>query len=196
MLKRMRSYLILVAFLLLTCSLVFAQKPLPKDAREPYKVDDEKTLLESARSLMIADKYAALITVDDDGIPRARTVVTQLGTLDLTRPDKGLTVWILTRRSTRKIEQIKKNPKVTLYYNDDAKESYVTLMGTATIYTDPNNPEAKKFYTDEQAKYFWPDLKKDFAMISVKPMWMEVLIWPTIKNHPDNWRPQAVVFKY
>lgn len=182
--------------LLLTSGLTLAQQPLPKDVGESYRVHEEKSILESARALMISDKYAALVTADGEGSPRARTVVTQLGPMDLTRPDKGFTVWIMTRRSTRKVEQIRKNPNVTLYFNEDAKESYVTLMGTATIYTDPNHPEAKKFYTDEQAKYFWPDLKNDFIMISVKPKWIEALIMPTIKDHPENWRPQAVVFKY
>lgn len=33
-------------------------------------------------------------------------------------------------------------------------------------------------------------------MISVKPKWLEVMIWPTIKNHSENWRPQAVEFMY
>ena len=190
----MRFGIIILAVLLLTSGLAYAQKP--KDPLDLYRVDSETSILEAARKLMVSDKYAALVTVDGDDSPRTRTVLTQLGPADPSRPDKGFTVWIMTRRSTRKVEQIKKNPNVTLYYNDDLKESYVTLMGTATIYTDLDHPEARKFYTDEYAKYFWPDLKKDFIMISVKPKWMEVLIMPTIKNHPQNWRPQTVVFKY
>ncbi len=190
----MRFGLIIFTVLLLTSNLAYGQKP--KDPLDLYRVDTEASILDAARKLMVSDKYAALITVDGDSPPRARTVLTQLGPSDSARPDKGFTVWIMTRRSTRKVEQIRKNPNVTLYYNDDAMESYVTLMGTATIYTDPDHPEAKKFYTDEYAKYFWPDLKKDFIMIGIRPNWMEVLIMPTIKNHPQNWRPQAVVFKY
>ncbi len=191
---RMRSCLIIFTALILTSLLSYGQTPkVPVDL---YRVDTEASILDAARKLMISDKYAALITVDGDGSPRARTVLTQLGPSDPARPDKGFTVWIMTRRSTRKVEQIRKNPNVTLYYNDDAKESYVTLMGTATVYTDPDHPEAMKFYTDDYAKYFWPDLKNDFIMISVRPNWMEVLIIPTIKNHPQNRRPQAVVFKY
>lgn len=186
----MRTFLIIFA-MLLAVDLVSSQAP-----KDLYRVDEEAKVLEAARALITADKYAALITVDEDRVPRTRTVLTQLGPADPTRLDKGLTVWIMTRRSTRKVEQIRKNPHVTLYYNDDEKESYVSLMGTATIYTDPDHPEAKKFYTADYAKYFWPDLKKDFIMISVRPKWMEVLIMPTIKNHPENWRPQAVVFKY
>ncbi len=178
----MRFGLIIFTVLLLTSNLAYGQKP--KDPLDLYRVDTEASILDAARKLMVSDKYAALITVDGDGPPRARTVLTQLGPSDSARPDKGFTVWIMTRRSTGKVEQIMKNPNVTLYYNDDAKESYVTLMGPATI------------YTDEYAKYFWPDLKKDFIMIGVRPNWMEVLIMPTIKNHPQNWRPQAVVFKY
>ncbi len=190
----MRSSLATLILFLLSAGLALAQKPVASS--DLYRVDDEMKILESARALMIADKYAALVTADGDGPPRARTVVTQLGPLDESRPDKGFTVWIMTRRSTRKVEQVRKNPNVTLYYNDDAKESYVTLMGTATIYTNPNDPEARKFYNDEQAKYFWPDLKNEFIMISVTPKWIEALIMPTIKNHPQNWRPQAVVFRY
>ena len=189
----MRFTLIIFAVLVLISNLAYGQRPpVPTDL---YRVDEEASILDAARKLIVSDKYAALITVDGDGSPRTRTVLTQLDPADPSRPDKGFTIWIMTRRSTRKVEQIRKNPIVTLYYNDDARESYVTVMGTATIYTDPDDPEAKKFYTDEYAKYFWPDLKKDFIMISVKPKWMEVLIMPAIKNHPENWRPQAVVFK-
>ncbi len=188
------SLFLMLAFIWSMPIEVFGQKTkVPSDL---YRVDDEAAILAAARDLITADKYAAFVTVDKDGVPRARTVLTQIGPADASRPDKGFTIWILTRRSTRKVEQIRKNPNVTLYYNDDPNERYVTLMGTATIHTNPNHPEAKKFYDEAYAKYFWPDLEKDFIMISVRPKWLEALIMPTIKGHQQNWRPQAVVFRY
>lgn len=191
---RLRSCLLQLSIIgILAAGAQAQQLKVPTDL---YRVDDEAAILDAARALINADKYAAFVTVDANGAPRARTVLTQIGPADPSRADKGFTIWIMTRRSTRKVEQIRKNPRVTLYYNDDAKESYVTIMGVATIHTDPKDPEAKKFYDEGYAKFFWPDLEKDFIMISVKPIWLEALVMPVIKNNRDNWRPQSVVFKY
>jgi general stress protein 26 len=50
-----------------------------------------------------------------------------------------MTVWVMTRDSTRKVEQIRHHPQVTLYFNDDTKMSYLTIMGIARVHTDPED---------------------------------------------------------
>ena len=105
-----------------------------------------------------------------------------------------MTVWIMTRESTRKVEQIRRNPKVTLYFNDDEKVSYLSIMGTATVLTDPTDPQLKQFIDIEGYKeFFWPEFPKGFVMIRVKPRWLEFM-GNGIKNHMQHWRPQAVEF--
>lgn len=156
----MRLFVSALVLVLLATILVAAQNSRTKKKKELYRVDNETSIIAAARTLMTSDKNAALITVDADGVPRARTVLTHLGPADGSSPDKGMTVWIMTRRSTRKVEQISNNPNVTLYFNDDPKNSYVTLMGIATIHLDPNDKEAKKFTTMNMQNSFGLTFKK------------------------------------
>lgn len=161
---------------------------------------DPVAVLASARQLMEADSNAALVTVDADGRPRVRTVLTMLGDVDAADPGRGVTVWIMTRRGSRKVSQIADNAKVTLYYDDDAAVRYATLMGTAFVHTDPEHPDARRFYRsrlidEESIRYFWPAFPDDFAMIEVRADWLEYM--GQADHHPDaaTWRPQAVVFR-
>ena len=155
---------------------------------------DAQALLDSARSLMLADENVALVTVDEDGQPRVRTVRAFLDPVDPARPVGGVTVWVMTRLATRKIAQIRRAPHVTLYFNDDAKVSYATLMGVATVHTDHENPRARRHYDMEYARFFWPDFPRDFVMLEIRPRWLEFM-GPGVPNDRRTWRPQAVTFE-
>ena len=162
--------------------------------QELYKVAADSTILRAARALMIADSNVAVVTVDSMGQPRVRTTKAFVAPVDSIDPAKGVTVWIMTRLGTRKVAQMQKHPQVTLYFNDDKRVEYATLMGIATIHRDPNHPQAKAFYENGYKEFFWPDFPRDFVMIEVKPKWLEYL-GPEVAAHPTTWRPQAVVFK-
>lgn len=154
---------------------------------------DARTLLESARLLMLKDENVALVTVDSTGQPRVRTVRAFLDPVDPLRPASGVTVWIMTRMTTRKVDQIRQHPQVTLYFNDDARVSYASIMGTAVVHTDPNHPGAKRHYDEDYAKFFWPEFPRGFVMIEVRPRWLEYM-GPGVPNDRQTWRPQSVVF--
>jgi general stress protein 26 len=159
---------------------------------ELYKVASDAAILSAARALMIADSNVAVVTVDSTGQPRVRTTKAFVSPADSTDPAKGVTVWIMTRLTTRKVDQMRRHPQVTLYFNSDDRIEYATIMGTATIHRDPNHPQAKAFYEDGYKEFFWPDFPNDFVMIEVKPLWLEYL-GPMIAAHSSTWRPQAVV---
>jgi general stress protein 26 len=165
----------------------------PTPVSEFYKVAPDSAILSRARKLMLADSNVALVTVDATGQPRVRTVKAFVEPFESGRPEKGVTVWIMTRFTTRKVDQIRGNSNVTLYFNDDARIEYATIMGTAIVHTDPEHPVAKKFYQDGYAEFFWPEFPEGFVMIEVKPRWLEYL-GPGMAGHKDTWRPQAVVF--
>lgn len=154
---------------------------------------NDRALLDSARGLMSKDENVAMVTVDSDGQPRVRTVRAFLDPVDPSRPASGVTVWIMTRMTTRKVEQIRQHPHVTLYFNDDARLSYASVMGTAVVHTDPDHPGAKRHYDAEYARFFWPEFPRDFVMIEVRPRWLEY-IGPGVGNDNQTWRPQSVVF--
>ena len=164
----------------------------PKE--ELYRVDAPEAIVKAARKLMEADENVALITVDGKGQPRIRTVKAFLNPVDLNDSRKSMTVWVMTRESTRKVEQIRRHGQVVLYFNDDTKVSYLSVMGKARLHTDPENPKVKPFLQMEGYKeFFWPQFPKGFVMIEVVPNWIEFM-GPGIKNHKENWRPQAVEF--
>ena len=155
---------------------------------------DATDILDRARKLMLADGNVALVTVDDSGQPRVRTVRAFVDPVDPNNPASGVTVWIMTRFTTRKVDQIRQHQQVALYFNDDAQESYASIMGVATVHTDPGHAGAKRHYDEGIAKFFWPDFPRDFVMLEVKPRWIE-FIGPGVPNDDRTWRPQAVVFE-
>ena len=172
-----------------------ATKPCRVPTSELYKVASDSAILSAARALMVADSNVAVVTVDSIGQPRVRTTKAFVSPVDSTDPARGVTVWIMTRLTTRKVDQIRRHPQVTLYFNSDDRIEYATIMGTATIHRDPNHPQAKAFYEDGYKEFFWPDFPNDFVMIEVKPLWLEYL-GPTISGHANTWRPQAVVLAH
>ena len=194
----MRLRLLVLGVLALACKEPAAEKSAPTSGNrvptaELYKVASDSAILAAARALMLADSNVAVVTVDSAGQPRVRTTKAFVAPFDSLDPAKGVTVWIMTRLGTRKVDQIRRHPQVTLYFNDDKRVEYATVMGIATIHRDPNHPQAKAFYEDGYKEFFWPDFPNDFVMIEVKPLWLEYL-GPTIAGHKDTWRPQAVTF--
>ncbi len=154
---------------------------------ELYKADDETTILAAARAIIGDDPNCALITIDPEGQPRVRTV-------RASTPEEDMTIWIATRPSTRKVKQIQQNDKVALYFNDDAKSSYVSVMGRATLHDDLDTKEKKNFFDEDSLERFWPHFPDNYLLIRVEPIWIEVM-GHGIEGHPETWRPQAVVLE-
>lgn len=158
---------------------------------EIYRAADEQSIVLAARALMAADENAALVTVDADGQPRVRSVRAFLEDLDLADLRRSMTVWVMTRHSTRKVEQLRRNPKATLYFDDDAELSYLSIMGVAVVHTDPAVVATKPFYDDGHASFFWPKFPHDFVVLEIQPHWIEFM-GPGIPNHAEHWRPQGL----
>ena len=142
-------------------------------------------LLRAAREIMLAARYCALITVDDTGRPQART-------MDAFPPDEDMVVWMATNPKTRKVAEIRRDPRVTLYYYDAASQSYVTIAGRARLVDD--KIEKQKRWKEEW-KGFYPDRDASYLLVAVTPERLEVLS-PSrgIGNDPVTWRPPAVEF--
>lgn len=154
---------------------------------------DSAVVLDSADALITRHSTVGLVTVDEFNRPRVRTV-RAFRLKNPTTARERFTVFILTRTSTRKIDQIAKNPLVTLYFNEDQRAAYATIMGRATVHRDPKNPRLQSFLDSATVHFFWPAFPRDFVMLEVTPDWVE-FIGPGIWNDPNTWRPQAVVFE-
>jgi len=166
---------------------MFSAGGVAADPPEPelYSARPRDELVDAALSVIQKDAFPALVTVDSEGRPRARTV-------ELRPVVNELSFWVATLPTTRKVQQIRANPNVLLYFSVDGEGSYVSVMGSARLHTDL---ETKKRMTwrDESARAaLFPDYPDDYLLIEILPEWIEVG-GQGIEFHPDDWRPQAIV---
>lgn len=142
-------------------------------------------LIYAAREIMTAAGTCALITLDENN----RTMVR---TMDPFPPETGLTVWLGTHPKSRKVAQIKNNPKVTLYYLDSDASGYVVIHGTAQLVADQKEKEKR---WKEEWKTFYPNPSEDYILIKVTPERMEIISETRgILGDPETWKPPVVVF--
>jgi general stress protein 26 len=159
--------------------------PLHAGQDNPAASPAPSQILAVATDLIRAARYGTLVTVDEGGQPQARVV-------DPFSPEPDMTVWLATRPVTRKVAQIRKNPRVSLLWFDPARKGYVTLLGTATLVDDPAEkakrwkPEWKEFYDDENRG-------ADYLLIRVKPTRLEILSPADgLGNDPRTWLPLSL----
>ena len=138
----------------------------------------------AVRSVVAADSTAALVTVDAGGQPRIRSV-------DVRPLDNTLIFWVATKPNTRKVEQIRNNDRVALYFNRDAAGEYVSVMGTAVLVDDPETIARISWRDDAVRRQFWPDFPADYLLIKITPDWIEAVA-PGLEADADTWRPQAM----
>ncbi len=147
---------------------------------------ERERLIAAAREIMAAARYCALISLDSTGRAHARTI-------DPFLPDEHMVVWFATNPSSRKVTQIRRNHRVTLYYFDREGPAYVTLYGSARLVNDPS--EKAKRWKDEW-KGFYPDRAKDYLLVAVTPERLEIVSEKKgILGNPRTWIPPSVTFK-
>jgi len=148
----------------LSFPVITAQRPVwAQDKQSPVK--DRAKLIAAAREIMQAQTYCALITIDESGRPQART-------MNPFPPEEDMTVWFATNTNTRKVQQIRKDPRVCLYYADHSKATgYVALTGRAVLVEDMGEIlKRKRAYWDQA----FPGLK-NLVLIKVVPEQLDVL---------------------
>jgi general stress protein 26 len=160
-------------------------------AQAPRSVPNETRrgeLLTAARSIMVAARYATLATIAIDGsVPQARIV-------DPLTPDTGFVVWVATNPATRKVAEIQKSGRATLLYFDAKALEYVTLVGRATIVSDPT--EMGKHWKQDWDQFYPRGASgRKVVLIRVAPERVEV-VSPSRKivNDTVQWRPPTVRF--
>lgn len=174
----MKLKLFLLLSLTLVASAVQSQETKPSFSREQ--------LISTAREVIAASRYAALITMDSSGHAQARTV-------DPFAPDEDFIIWIGTNPRTRKVAEIRRNSRVSLYYFDRAAQAYVTIRGVARLV---NEAEAKRKWFKDEWKAFYADRVKDFTLIKVMPERLEIVnVKKGILGDSIKWQPPAVTFE-
>src|SRR5512146_1991875 len=92
--------------------------------------EEEARILMAAREIIAGQTYCALITIDASGQPQIRT-------MNPFPPEEDMSVWMATNRRSRKAEEIRANPRVSLYYaNHKEATGSVVIHGEAVLVDD------------------------------------------------------------
>ena len=158
----------------------------PRIAAQQPRQWTRDELITAARETMTNSRYCALITTDRTGRAHART-------MDAFAPDENMNVWLATNPRSRKVTEIRRNSRVTLYYFDRENQAYVTLFGIARLVNDPGE---KARHWKEEWKAFYPDRGKSYLLIQVRPISLEVVnVNKGIVSDTPTWQPPSVRFK-
>lgn len=180
----MKSAMRLVRVLSLLLLIVPAMASGGEVQKEPEQ-SERSRLIASARELMATARYCALITIDARGRAQVRT-------MDPFPPDESMVVWLGTNPKSRKVREIRRNPRVALYYFDSASQGYVSISGLARIVDDPKE---KSRHWKEEWKGFYLDRDKGYVLIAVTPEKLEVVIEKKgIIGDAKTWKPPTVRF--
>ena len=146
---------------------------------EDKQPPDRKKILEAAREIIAGQTYCALATVDETGRPQVRT-------MNPFPPEEDMTVYFATSSKSRKAEQIRRDPRVCVYYADHKSATgEVMLSGKAVLVDDEK--EIKKRYR-EYWKMAFPDQK---LLVLIKVMVDEV----EVLNYKQGLNNDKVTFK-
>lgn len=160
-----------------------ARRAAPRIPAQPMREE----IVAAARDIMRKARYCSLITVGDGGHPQARIV-------DPLEPDPDFTVWIATNPLTRKVREIRRNPRTTLLCFDTATSSYVTIAGRASLITDA--AEKQQHWKADWAPIY-PKGARDagFMLIRMTPARLEIVSESRgMVGDPRTWLPLAIEF--
>ena len=168
----------------LAITLYLSVVPLSVPAQQP-RPSSRVELITAAREVIATARYCTLITNDSAGSSHARA-------MDPFPPDSEMVIWLGTNKHSRKVAEIRRRPRVTLYYFDRESEAYVTFQGIARL-VDDRNEKARHWKDEWQA--FYPDRDKDYLLIEVRPLKLEVVNTKKgILGDPRTWLPPTVRF--
>ena len=178
---RVRTVPLLALLLALAPSLRAQGKPAgeaPARSRE--------RIMEVARQIMSAARFCTLVTIGDLGQPQARVV-------DPLEPDGAFAVYVATNPLSRKVGEIRRDPRVTLLYFDTARSAYVTLVGRAIEVKDAEKSAHRKKDWDA----FFPAARPEaYALYRIVPSRLEVVsARDGLSGDPATWRPEIVDLK-
>ena len=142
-------------------------------------------LMKAAREIIDAAGTCALITLDENNLPMVRT-------MDPFTPENDFTIWFGTNSQSRKVDQIRNNPNVTLYYRDIDDSGYVVIHGKALIIDDEQEKQTR---WKEGWESFYPNNREGYMLIKVSTEWMEILsVTRGINGDPKTWKTPVVRF--
>ena len=143
------------------------------------------TILVAAREIIKETTYCALVTIDSTGQPQVRTMN------PFPVNDEFIT-WFATSRNSRKVREIKNNPKVCVYYaNHMSAKGYVNITGTAEVIYD-------KELLIKMKRDYWesiPNWQNIFVLLKIVPKTIDVINYKHgLINDPETLAAPSIVF--
>jgi general stress protein 26 len=151
-----------------------AQSSIPRD-----------TIMLAGREIIGQTTYCALATVDSTGQPQVRT-------MNPFPVNEELIIWFATSRTSRKVKEIHKNPRVSVYWSDHVHSNgYVCITGVAEIIDD------KKILMEKKRDYWKsiPGWEDQFVLIRIVPETMTVVNYKhNISSDPQTFGAPTITF--
>lgn len=141
------------------------------------------TLLLAAREIISETTYCGLVTIDSTGQPQIRT-------MNPFPANDELITWFATSRDSRKVREIRNNPKVCVYYADHVNaKGYVNITGNAEVIDDKELLISKK-------RDYWqsmPNWQDIFVLIKIVPTSIEVVNYKHgVNNDPKTFKAPSI----
>lgn len=126
-----------------------------------------------AAELMSISEVACLSTLNHEGFPETRALMNlnnsqQFPALVDFTSEGDLVAYLTTNTASYKMDNIRENPKTSIYYYKEGRQDGLMLMGTMEIVEDM---ELKKAFWHEGWKVFFPKgvEDSDYTLLRLKP---------------------------
>ncbi len=181
---RFKFYNFPLLILMLVVEILYVGNVSAQVSPQTYQRD---TLISVAREYIHVTRFCALITIDSTGSPHVRT-------MDPFEPDENMNIWLGTNRYSRKVQEIRTNPKVNLFYTQNKGVGYVSIIGNAELVDD--KAKESVLWKDEW-KNFYDNQKENYILIKVVPKRLEVLNYKKgITGDKRTWKTPTVDFNF
>ena len=94
------------------------------------KTEEMNHELNKVQEIIDSIEVGMLTTMQDDGDHKSRPMQTQ-------KLDADGNLWFFSNRSSHKTEELQKHPSVNVAYADTNSQSYVSVVGKASVVDDP-----------------------------------------------------------
>ena len=149
-------------------------------------VTNDELIKKAALEIISVSKYCTLISTGNDGFPNARI-------MDPFPPDRNWVIWMGTNAYSRKVKEILTNKKITLFYESEGSDGYVSLKGTGYI---NNEQENKIKYFKSGWKEFYPDDRTNFTLIKFVTEKLEIVSYKKgLLGEKRTWEAPSILFE-
>ncbi len=171
------------SFLTLVCLVVFSAIFSLKGTAQTTLSRD--SIIVAAHEIIKETTFCALATTDSTGQPHIRT-------MNPFPANDELITWFATSRTSRKVREIKSNPKVCVYYaNHNSAKGYIAITGIGEVIDD-------KELLIKMKRDYWngiPNWQNTFVLIKITPKTMEVINYKHgLNNDPNTFKAPSIIF--